>query len=295
MAPPQHPDAEKHIQRNPHPDFKSVENSRPDWDDSETSWRWVKTKNPQWKPGDGASDGGESLTKEHVEIDPYAAGRAPVDNYKLLISGITPRFIGFLSTRSADGTSTNLAPMSYTTVVNHDPPVFVVGFASPLAAPKDSLRNLLDARECTLNVISAHFVEAANATAINAPYGTSEWAVSGLHPAPSTTVKPSRVKEAVFSVECVLMETREWDSRAKPGTKTGTTVFLEGKRFWVREDALNEQKNLIDPAVLRPASRLGGITYGTTSFGFEMPRPDWEDELKKGELEGRVKAKVEGQ
>ena len=215
-------------------------------------------------------------------------------NYKLLISAITPRFIGFLSTASADGASTNLAPMSYTTVVNHDPPVFVVGFSSPLAAPKDTLRNLLETKQCTLNVISAHFVEAANATAINAPYGTSEWAVSGLHPAPSAVVKPARVQEAVFSVECTLVETREWESPAS-GKKTGTTVFLEGRRFWAREDAINEDRTLVDPAVLRPVSRLGGITYGTTSFGFEMPRMDWESSKEKGVLEGKVVPKVEGQ
>ena len=288
-------DAEKHVKRNPHPDFKSVEAARPDWDDAQTSWQWIKTPNPDWKPGDGATDGGESLKKSHVEIDPNEDGRPPVFNYKLLISAITPRFIGFLSTASADGASTNLAPMSYTTVVNHDPPIFVVGFASPLAQPKDTLRNLLDTRECTLNVISAHFVEAANATGINAPYGASEWAVAGLHPAASSTVRPARVREAVFSVECTLVETREWESRARPGTKTGTTAFLEGRRFWVREDALNAERNLVDPAVLRPMSRLGGISYGTTSFGFEIPRPDWEDMKGKGELEGKMMPKVEGQ
>ena len=59
----------------------------------------------RWKPGDGANDGDESLKKQHVEIDPYEAGRPSVANYKLLISAITPRFIGFLSTMSKDGKS----------------------------------------------------------------------------------------------------------------------------------------------------------------------------------------------
>jgi len=288
-------DAEKHIQRNPHPDFKRVEATRPDWPEYPERL-FVKTANPNWKPGQGGNDKGESLKKNHVEIDPYENGRPAVFNYKLLISAITPRFIGFISTRSADGTSTNLAPFSYTTVVNHDPPIFVVGYAGGYENAKDSLKNLMDTKECVINVISEHFVEAANATSINTPYGISEWTISGLHPAPSTTVKADRVKEAVFSIEGKLMETKEFKSRATPGKKTGVLAIIEGTRFWAREDAINPEKNLIDPAVLRPVSRLGGISYGRTTEYFEIPRPDFEEEKKKGTLPDElIKPKAEGQ
>jgi len=51
-----------------------------------------------------------------------------MDNYNIMISGIIPRPIGFVSTVSADGKSTNLAPFSYTQMVNYDPPVIVIGF-----------------------------------------------------------------------------------------------------------------------------------------------------------------------
>lgn len=87
-------DAEKHIKRNPHADFGKVQASRPDWYEQE-AWSFTKTRKPDWKLGDGANDGGESLQKEHVEIDPYADGRPSVFNYKLLISAIVPRPIGF--------------------------------------------------------------------------------------------------------------------------------------------------------------------------------------------------------
>lgn len=97
-------DQEKAVKRNPHPDFKKVEGSRPDWSD-QNQWHFTKTKQPGWKLGQGANDGGESLKKKHVEIDPYEEGRPAVSNYKLLISGIIPRPIGFLSTRSEDGTA----------------------------------------------------------------------------------------------------------------------------------------------------------------------------------------------
>lgn len=95
-------DSEAQVQRNPHPDFATVQASRPDWD-PKSSFHFTKTKKPDWKLGDGANDNGESLRKKHVEIDPYEEGRPAVFNYKLLISGIIPRPVGFVSTRSEDG------------------------------------------------------------------------------------------------------------------------------------------------------------------------------------------------
>jgi flavin reductase (DIM6/NTAB) family NADH-FMN oxidoreductase RutF len=164
-------------------------------------------------------------------------------------SGIIPRPIGFISTRSKDGSSTNLAPFSYFQVINHDPPLFTVGYAGGFDNAKDSLRNLTESGECVINIISEHFLEAANSTSINAPYGESEWSLSGLTPEKCKTVKASRVKEAVFSVEGKLDFTKEYESRATPGKKTGVLAVIEGTHFWVREDAINADKNLIDPAV----------------------------------------------
>ncbi len=99
------------------------------------------------------------------------------------------------------------------------------------------------------------------------------------------------MKEAVFSIEGKLFSTQEFESRATPGNKTGVLAIIEGVRFWVREDAINKDKNIIDPAVLRPMSRLGGITYGRTVEACEIPRPDFAQEVKEAEAEGLVKPK----
>jgi len=286
-------DAEKQIKRNPHPDFKKVEASRPTWSDS--TFAFTQTQNTSWKLGDGANDNGDSLKKNHIEIDPYEEGRPATFNYKLLISAIVPRPVGFCSTVSKDGKSTNLAPFSYFNVINHDPPLFIFGFAGGFARAKDTLRNLSETGECCVNIISEHFLEAANATSINAPYGISEWALTGLHPAPCKTVKPSRVKEAVFSIEAKLVETREFESRATPGKKTGVLAVVEGVRFWAREDAINEERNIIDPTVLRPMSRLGGITYGRLLEAIEIPRPDWSEQTKDGKADDLIKPKADEQ
>lgn len=184
-----------------------------------------------------------------MNFGPYEEGRPAVFNYKLLISGIIPRPIGFISTTAKDGSSTNLAPFSYFSVVNHDPPLFTIGYAGGMDNAKDSLRNLVESGECVINIISEHFVEAANSTSVNTPYGESEWSLSGLTPGACKTVKASRVKEAVFAIEGKLDFTKEYESRGTPGKKTGVLAVIEGTHFWVREDAINEDKNLIDPAV----------------------------------------------
>jgi len=286
-------DAEKLVRRNPHGDFKSIESSRPAYDKS-LAFHFTQTPSPNWKPGDGSNDNGKCLEKNHIAIDPHAEGRPSVLNYKLLISAIVPRPIGFISTCSADGSSTNIAPFSYTQVVNHDPPLFIVGFAGGLEHAKDTLRNLVDTKECTINIVSEHYIEAANATSINSPYGVSEWVLSGLTPADCNRVKPSRVKEAIFSVEGILIETKEFDSRAVPNKKSGALAIIEGVQFWAREDAINEERSLIDLAVLRPVSRFGGISYGRTTQAFEIPRPDFNALVEEfgNEL---VKPKVDGQ
>ncbi|TGJ81522.1 hypothetical protein E0Z10_g7240 [Xylaria hypoxylon] len=276
-----------------HPDFQTVEASRPDWDTS-ASFRHTKTADPNWTPGGGANhlDPSPATSKKHVAIDPYEPGRPATFNYKLLISGITPRPIGFVSTRSgtAEGEGKgegeggeetfNLAPFSYFNVVSTDPPVFALGVSSPLSKPKDTLRHLVANGECTVNIISEHFIEAANATSIDAPTGYSEWAISGLTPIyDCETVRTPRAREAIFSVECKVDSIREFDSRANPGKKSGCMVLLEGLRFWVREDAINAERNAIAPEILRPMSRLGGITYGRTTDVIELQRPVFERDL----------------
>lgn len=53
-------------------------------------------------------------------------------------------------TKNCVGKSTNLAPYSFTQVVNSDPPIFVVGVVGSLENAKDTLGNIVDTKECKL-------------------------------------------------------------------------------------------------------------------------------------------------
>lgn len=261
--------------------FKETEASRKPFDPS-LGVSVSQTPAANWKYGDGASDS-SSLEKSHVGVDPNQEGRPMISNYKLIISAI-PRPVSFVSTLAKDGTP-NLAPFSYFQIVDHDPVILVIGFSARPGRPKDTQRNLEETGECVINILSEHFVEAANATSLDVPYKTSEWGLSGLTPKDSATVRPKRIQEAVFSIEGKLLEMKSLDyhGHAAQGKPTGALAIIEAKRFWIQENALNESRDHVDLAALRPVVQLGGISYGRVRDTFELPRPSLKDELENEE------------
>ena len=98
------------------PPFHEVEASRPPFDASE---QWKETKSPgapDWKVASGASGNQalpgvkEGLWKADAEfktIDPVSTQKALL--YRMMISGVTPRSIAFVSSVDSDGNE-NLAP-----------------------------------------------------------------------------------------------------------------------------------------------------------------------------------------
>ncbi|KAI2912456.1 hypothetical protein CBS147343_9075 [Aspergillus niger] len=265
-----------------HHNFHEAESQRPNFDHN-TPISTTKSPYPTWTYGQGVPDNNNSSSKTHHEIDPYAEDRPMVNNYRLLVSGIAPRPIGFISTVSGDGKTENLAPFSYFQVVDHDPPMFIVGFSSRPGAVKDTYRNLKETGECVINTVSEGMVEAVNATSIDAPYGVSEWEVSGLGKAPSSTVKAARVKESVFSVEGKVVDIKDFEAH-KPGMSSPAVVLIQATRFWVQEGAADEEFSHIDLEKLRPVAQLGGVSYGRITSTFERPRKKWDDEVGKSEF-----------
>jgi flavin reductase (DIM6/NTAB) family NADH-FMN oxidoreductase RutF len=139
--------------------------------------------------------------------------------------------------------------------------------------PNDTLRNIMDTKECTINLISDWFIEAANLSSINTPPHISEWPLKGLHASPSMEIKPATVAESAVSVECKLRSLQELTN--KEGKRTATLVLIEAIAWHIREDILAKDRTraTADLALLRPVWRGGGITYGTCFQGFELPRP----------------------
>ncbi|GCB21818.1 uncharacterized protein BH2278 [Aspergillus awamori] len=268
--------------------FAETEATRPDFD-RDKPVEVTKSPYPNWKYGEGVPDNGASLVQKHHEIDPYASDRPMINNYRLLVSGIAPRPVGFLSTVNSEGQK-NLSPFSYFQVIDHDPPMLIVGFSSRPGRVKDTYRNLKETRECVINTVSENMIEAVNATSIDAPYGVSEWDVSGLHEAPSTTVKPSRVAESVFNIEGKVIDIKEFTDHQQPGMSLAATVLIKATRFWVKEGTADADYSHIDLDKLRPIGQLGGVSYGRIVSTFERPRSKWDDEVPKSELLAKLDA-----
>lgn len=194
------------------------------------------------------------------------------DRYKLLIGGIVPRPIAFVSTISPDGRH-NLAPFSFFCAVGSDPMTMLFCPANKNdGAEKDSLRNAKPVTEggtgeFVVNVATDAIARQVAASAEPLPYGDSEFALTGLTPAPSTIVRPPRVLESPISYECRTVQV----IRTNQGIPSaGNIVIGEVVHVWVRDDLINERRH-IDSAKLDAVGRMGGLEYARTRERFSLP------------------------
>ncbi|CAA7259128.1 unnamed protein product [Cyclocybe aegerita] len=150
-----------------------------------------------------------------------------------------------------------------------------VSFSLSTRRPKDTRNNILDTKEFTVSIISEAFTEASNSTSVESPANADEWIISGLTREPSTSVKPPFVRESAVAMECELYSSQDV---AIPTTAEPTATFVLGliKNIHVRDSVLNEDGMTVDPAKLRPISRLGGTTYARLLQGFDIPRISWK-------------------
>ena len=113
----------------------------------DVGYHYTHVPNPNWKIGDGLSPAPEGADKEVYDLfarSKTSEGQKSLfttvqpselsvsDNYKLIIGGLIPRPIGFVSTIGADG-SKNLSPFSYCAPAGHKPPMIMLSFTTSSA------------------------------------------------------------------------------------------------------------------------------------------------------------------
>ena len=201
-----------------------------------------------------------------MTVNPAEAG--PANVYKLMIGAIVPRPIAFVSTLSAKGLR-NLAPFSFFTAASANPPV--VCFAPMVRGSdgeqKDTLRNVRETGEFVVNIVSEDFAEKMNICSAEFPPEIDEWVKSGLTPVASECVKPPRVTESRFQMECKLVEIVTVSEKPLGGN----LVLGEVLRFHVDDELFEDYR--IDPDKLRAIGRMGGPTYARTMDRFDLQRP----------------------
>ena len=121
---------------------------------------------------------------------------------------ITPRPIGWISTRDAEGHD-NLAPYSFFNGVAYTPPQ--VMFASTGAKPdqegtKDSLSNLRETGVFCVNIVEFAARDAMNISSGTYSKDTDEFALAGLSKATCQTIPCARIDGAPAALECTVTD-----------------------------------------------------------------------------------------
>lgn len=167
-----------------------------------------------------------------MEIDP-----AEYDGYELFLTlgrVVSPRPIGWMSTRSEDGRD-NVAPYSFVTPVAVDPPVLVFQAAPQQdGSLKDTARNAIDTGAFVYNVVTRDAMDRMNASA--EAVEESEFDVADIDREPARTVDAPRVASAPAALECSVREVLDIE-----GTKV---LFGDVEHIAIAEEALTD--GLID-------------------------------------------------
>mmetsp|Transcript_46430 Transcript_46430/g.88647 ORF Transcript_46430/g.88647 Transcript_46430/m.88647 type:complete len:274 (-) Transcript_46430:329-1150(-) len=232
--------------------------------------RWVRPPKPQWRPGQGAP--GSATPVVTVRPKEVPGGSC----YPLVISSFVPRPIALVSTVSNSGT-VNLAPFSYAGAMSHDPPCIAFSVCrKPGGVKKDTLTNIEQNGEMVVHVMSEWMVEAANHSCGNFDAEDDEFILAGLTKGPSSIVRPPRCLESGVQMECKVKHS--YEIKNANNVVTATMILAEVVCFHIHKN-LYDDNNGKGPTTVRldgfePMSRLGGNTYGTTTYVYDLPRPD---------------------
>ncbi len=180
---------------------------------------------------------------------------------------VTPRPIGWISTRGADGQD-NLAPYSFFNAVAYVPPQ--VMFASTSAKPdrdgtKDSVANIRETGVFCVNIVEYSARDAMNATSGPWPREVDEFSHAELARADCRMIEAARVAQAPAALECRMTEIV---------TLKGDANFLvlgEVVGVHMRADCLVDGR--FDITRFQPLARCGYRDYATVREVFSLKRP----------------------
>ncbi|MGI3209550.1 flavin reductase family protein [Roseovarius tibetensis] len=180
---------------------------------------------------------------------------------------VTPRPIGWISSRGADGRD-NLAPYSFFNAVAYVPPQ--VMFASTSAKPdrddtKDSVANIRETGVFCVNVVSEALCDAMNQS--SGPWGreVDEFTDAELEKIECETVDCARVAAAPASLECKMTQIIQLAGKAN------FVVFGEVTGVHMRDDCLVDGR--FDVTRFNPLTRLGYLDYSVIRDTFSLKRP----------------------
>lgn len=181
---------------------------------------------------------------------------------------ITPRPIGWISTRSADGVD-NLGPYSFFNGTAYVPPQVMfasTGTKDDQASSKDSVTNIRETGVFCVNIVSHALRDAMNASSQTLAKDADEFAHAGLEKAECETIACSRVVASPASLECRMTQIVQ-----QLGDEN-YIVMGEVVGIHMRDDCMVDGK--FDVTTFQPLARLGYRDYSVVRDLFSLARPD---------------------
>lgn len=180
---------------------------------------------------------------------------------------VTPRPIGWISTRGANGHD-NLAPYSFFNAVAYVPPQ--VMFSSTGVKPdrdgtKDSVAQIRETGVFCVNIVSEALKDTMNRTSGAWKAEVDEFADAGIEKAQCETIDCARVTAAPAALECTVTQIVQLPGDAN------TVVFGEVTGVHMRDEFIVD--GLFDVTRVNPLTRLGYKDYSVIREAFSMTRP----------------------
>ena len=185
----------------------------------------------------------------------------PHDPFKALVA---PRPIGWVTSLDEHG-RVNLAPYSFFNAFSEYP--HIVGFSS--AGMKDSIVNIEKTGEFVCNLSNFALREAMNQSSKPLPYGQSEMEHAGIAAAPSQMVKPPRVRDTPWALECRYLRTVPMTPLS--GEATYFLVLGEVVGIYIADQFIIAGR--VDTAAMQPLARAGYDEYAVMNEALRMTRP----------------------
>jgi flavin reductase (DIM6/NTAB) family NADH-FMN oxidoreductase RutF len=184
---------------------------------------------------------------------------------------VVPRPIAWISSRDGGGNH-NLSPFSYFNIVSEEPPMIMFSTTGSHVegGAKDTLKNVEETKEFTVNLVSYKSREAMNITSLDFSRGISEFDMAEVAYLPGQLVQTRQVKESAIRMECIHYQSiqlpRETDSSLINRMVLGKVVGIH-----LNPKILTENKQ-INTNKLNLIARLGYNTYAKVKSHFELKR-----------------------
>ena len=180
---------------------------------------------------------------------------------------VTPRPIGWISSRGADGHD-NLAPYSFFNAVAYVPPQVMFASTDPKAdrvRGKDTVANIEETGVFCVNIVEYAMRDAMNVTSGQYEREVDEFERAGIARAPCREIACSRVAGAPAALECRLSQVVQLPGAAN------FVVFGEVVGVHLRDDCVVDGR--FDVTRFQPLARGGYRDYSVVREVFSLKRP----------------------